>query len=249
VHRGEGSFHKIKEREKIFGTDVILVHRLLKNNIPEREYLLVTDSISSTQPNSTSKRIDWKTGTESYDFGHVDFKYIPLESWYDNVPEPVLPEPTIYRVRQPIVHSIAIAAPMEMVYDILIDLSQRKNFMVGMKGLSIKDKEINQLNRICTTFQCSLEHEKCTFETSSVHFSQTGISFTETLKEYPVTFDYVLQRNYNHTLLSLRIHPALRIPKKWLFDLLMKRKMANDARETLQKLKLYCETKADAGIS
>jgi hypothetical protein len=243
AHHGEGAFHKIKDREKIFGTDVILVHRLLKNSIPDREYLLVTDSIPSNTARPSPTEIDWKSGSETYDSGHISFRYFPLDSWYDKVPEPVLPEPTIYRVKQPLSHSVDIAAPVEIVYDSLIDLSQRKHYMVGLKGLSVKDAGHNRLNRICTTFQCSMEHEKCTFETSGVEITDNGVSFSETFKEHPITFDYVLQRHHDHTSLFLKIHPALKIPKKWLFDLIMKRMINNDSKRTLKNLKAYCESK------
>ena len=242
AHQGEGAFHKVKDREKIFGTDVILVHRLLKNSIPDREYLLITDTVHNAATPSPSDG-EWKNGTEVYDFGPVSYKYIPLESWYVNVPDPVLPEPTVYRVKQPAVHTIDIAVPMEKVYDTLIDLSQRSQFMVGMKGLTIKDKQHNRLNRICTTFQCSMEHDKCTFETSGVAVSDTSIRFSETVKEQPITFDYLLKRNNDHTSLSLSIHPDFRIPRKWLFDMLMKRKLISESKQTLQNLRRYCEEK------
>ena len=243
AHHGEGAFHKIKDREKIFGTDVILVHRLLKNSIPEREYLLVTDSIKSNNAEPARGEINWTSGSESYDSGQVGFYYFPLDSWYDKVPEPILPEPIIYRVKQPLLHSVDIAAPVEIVYDSLIDLSQRRHYMVGLKGLSVKDAEHNRLNRICTTFQCSMEHEKCTFETSGVEITDNGVSFSETFKEHPITFDYILRRNADHTSLSLKIHPDLKIPKKWLFDLIMRRTMNNDSKQTLKNLKAYCERK------
>jgi len=245
AHHGSGAFHRINNREKIFGTDIIQVHRLLKNNIGEREYLLVTDSLlpeSSTQP-STS--MTWLNGSESYDSGNVNFQYLPLESWYPLVPEPVLPEPTIYRVQHPEVHTVLIDADIETVYDSLVDLSQRQYFMTGMKGLTIKDQTHNHLNRICTTFQCSMEHDQCTFETSNVEFSPARYSFSETLKELPITFNYVMERKEDQTLVSLIIHPALKIPKKWMFDLMMKRKINRDSRKTLENLKVYCESKKE----
>lgn len=241
AHQGTASIHYIKEREKLFGKDVILVHRLLKNNIPQREYLLVTDSMP-VHPASLPEA--WQPSYEQYDFGDVHFRYLPLDSWYSSVPEPTTPAATVYRVTKPQIHTINIAAPIEAVYDSLIDLSQRKLYMVGMKGLSISDNKHNQLNRICTTFECSMEHDKCTFETSSVERTDDRLSFSETFKEHPITFEYLLERNDDHTSLSLEIHPALRIPKKWLFDLMIRRKLNKDSKQTLANLKRYCEEKS-----
>ncbi len=45
AHCGEVAVHKVRQHEELAGIDVILVHRLLKNDVPIREYLLVTDAV------------------------------------------------------------------------------------------------------------------------------------------------------------------------------------------------------------
>jgi hypothetical protein len=42
MHIGEVSIQRVKTFEKLFGTDVILAHRLLKNTVPSKEYVLMT---------------------------------------------------------------------------------------------------------------------------------------------------------------------------------------------------------------
>jgi uncharacterized protein DUF2652 len=42
MHIGEVSIQRVKTFEKLFGTDVILAHRLLKNSVPSKEYVLMT---------------------------------------------------------------------------------------------------------------------------------------------------------------------------------------------------------------
>lgn len=44
VHRGEAAFRKIRQFEELAGADVILVHRLLKNSVAAREYVLMTEA-------------------------------------------------------------------------------------------------------------------------------------------------------------------------------------------------------------
>jgi hypothetical protein len=44
AHRGEAMFQKINRFRELAGVDVILVHRMLKNDVPLREYVLVSDS-------------------------------------------------------------------------------------------------------------------------------------------------------------------------------------------------------------
>lgn len=44
LHVGEAIFKTIRQFEELAGEDVITVHRLLKNSVPTREYILMTES-------------------------------------------------------------------------------------------------------------------------------------------------------------------------------------------------------------
>jgi hypothetical protein len=45
THAGEIAFQKVKRYTELAGVDVILVHRMLKNEVPVPEYVLMTDSV------------------------------------------------------------------------------------------------------------------------------------------------------------------------------------------------------------
>jgi hypothetical protein len=48
VHTGTAVFHQIGGFNKVSGPDVILAHRLLKNSVPEKEYLLLSEAAHAT---------------------------------------------------------------------------------------------------------------------------------------------------------------------------------------------------------
>jgi len=48
IHIGEVAIEKIAQFEKLFGIDVILVHRMLKNSVPSREYVMMTEPLFSS---------------------------------------------------------------------------------------------------------------------------------------------------------------------------------------------------------
>jgi Protein of unknown function (DUF2652) len=48
VHAGDVAFEKIDRFEKLLGLDVIVVHRMLKNSVPAKEYLMLSDPAYST---------------------------------------------------------------------------------------------------------------------------------------------------------------------------------------------------------
>jgi hypothetical protein len=83
VHYGEISTTEIKGIPKLIGSDLILAYRILKNNIKEHEYLLMTDQYLKTQKkNYMDKSFRWseiKNGVTVYDyFETINYKYIPL---------------------------------------------------------------------------------------------------------------------------------------------------------------------------
>ncbi len=45
VHLGDVAIEQIGRFEKLFGLDVILVHRMLKNSVPAKEYVMMTDPL------------------------------------------------------------------------------------------------------------------------------------------------------------------------------------------------------------
>ena len=70
VHTGTAVFHQIGGFNKVSGPDVILAHRLVKNSIPDNEYLLM----SETAHRDIGTRMDGQflEGRESYDgFGTI----------------------------------------------------------------------------------------------------------------------------------------------------------------------------------
>ena len=71
VHSGTAVFHTIGGFNKVSGSDVILAHRLLKNSVPDDEYLLMTDTAYA----DVGKKMDGQfvQGSESCDgFGTVN---------------------------------------------------------------------------------------------------------------------------------------------------------------------------------
>src|SRR5438046_5461981 len=69
VHHGKFSRQRLGSVEQLHGTDVIVAHRLLKNSVPSKEYLLVTDAVLDRLPTGTLAR--FTPDTESFDLGSI----------------------------------------------------------------------------------------------------------------------------------------------------------------------------------
>ncbi|MXV53194.1 DUF2652 domain-containing protein [Pedobacter sp. HMF7647] len=81
VHYGNVMPALIKGRVKLIGTDVITIHRLLKNSISATEYILLTESYLNTnneQPLTSSLNESiLSTGSDSYEYlGRINYKFV-----------------------------------------------------------------------------------------------------------------------------------------------------------------------------
>ncbi|QCW98624.1 DUF2652 domain-containing protein [Aggregatimonas sangjinii] len=73
----------VGKRIKLMGEDVIVAHRLLKNNVPIDEYILISDQLISEYDSISNDDFDWASLKESSikikHMGDVGFKYINLK--------------------------------------------------------------------------------------------------------------------------------------------------------------------------
>lgn len=76
VHRGRFSRQRLGGVEQLHGADVIVPHRLAKNKVPIKEYLLATEAVLGRLSEERRKR--FTPCEETYDLGVVKAGYEPL---------------------------------------------------------------------------------------------------------------------------------------------------------------------------
>lgn len=125
VHRGMFSRQQIGQAVQLFGTDVNLVHRLAKNTVPLREYVLASAAALGGWPPDV--RGDFVQAPQTYDVGTVDASYQDLapvkeRALRDRVVE-VRPEEAraTFRYR--------FDAPTAAVWAVLMDPACRARFL------------------------------------------------------------------------------------------------------------------------
>lgn len=77
VHLGTAAFRKIRQFEEMAGEDVIIVHRLLKNTVASKEYVLASERFAELLDQSVQAQA--KPHTERYDhIGDVHLSLFPI---------------------------------------------------------------------------------------------------------------------------------------------------------------------------
>jgi hypothetical protein len=80
THYGEFTGYNVKNFSKLIGKDIIVAHQLLKNDIDQHEYWLVTESLIKgvNQQAGLPSWIDWNSSVRETENGAINFRYTPL---------------------------------------------------------------------------------------------------------------------------------------------------------------------------
>ena len=85
THYGEFTEYRIKDFLQLIGKDVIIAHQLLKNDIPQHEYWLITNILSGGKPpEKFTPWIQWDQGIKQVDNDKISFHFAQLSHLKSN---------------------------------------------------------------------------------------------------------------------------------------------------------------------
>jgi hypothetical protein len=215
AHAGPIETISVHGFEKPYGPDVILAHRLLKNDVPESEYLLVTDGITGPSDGSDSgidsiRLPEWASlieqTTEYEDYGAVPYRYIPLGPLSASIPDPpplVRPE----RSDNPITLGTHISRPTAEVFGLLSEFDSRRLWTKGLDEIRFEE---DRVNRVGTKHQCVIDGATFEFETTTNDFGEGRLAYGERILNSPFVDEaasyYILEEEDGGTRLSVEVH-------------------------------------------
>jgi hypothetical protein len=88
THYGEFATYQVKQFSKLIGKDVIVAHQLLKNDIEQHEYWLVTNGLlHGQQPGNLEDWMEWKSSAKETENGAIPFVYTQLTELKNELPD------------------------------------------------------------------------------------------------------------------------------------------------------------------
>ena len=197
IHYGDISTSQVKSMSKLFGKDVIVAHRLMKNDIDLTEYVLITNEVLNVC--STWIDIDqiaWEKpskGEGSYDFGSVKYCYITLAPLEQHIPQPRIDDYVSTKLNKVFFVESVINAPIELVFDVISDAHSKHLWVPGVKA---SDKTNGQITKNGSTHRCIMNgDESDPFLTShSFEINPDLITWTDTNHTANINFAFALQR-------------------------------------------------------
>jgi hypothetical protein len=153
AHYGHIKEIKVAQFVKATGVDMIVAHRLLKNDVDSHEYILITgaccEAVGQTVPDPM---LSWSKSSYTYHaIGNVDFEFATLTDYKTHIPPP--PERPKFVVDKGDDNlEIIINAPLKAVYQTLINVDKRPEWLMG----------VDSINREMTSERIGMQHN-CVF--------------------------------------------------------------------------------------
>ncbi|TKG94037.1 DUF2652 domain-containing protein [Puteibacter caeruleilacunae] len=245
VHTGEISMVSVKDRVKPFGEPVITIHRLLKNKIPDDEYVMVTDDYLNKWGDEETVGDtlgNWEKGNDCYDkIGNVKYNFLrlsPLKDMAFHGPTPI----ESLKFQHPLVFEETINARKDIVFELVSNLNYRHLWTKGVDAMEF-DKE--KLNRVGTKHICVIGDRRLEFETVTSNFGNDQLVLGERTQSIPLVREsiayYILEGEDDVTKLRIEIHFKPRKFIGWLLNPIFKRFMIKSFKQGITLLKEVAE--------
>ena len=246
AHFGDVAKKQVKDFTKLFGREVIVAHRLLKNDIPFGEYVLTTEALSEVVLDRDHKGSMWAepvAQNASYDVGEISYSYLSLAPLAARVPEPVVEDYALPGLdAQLMAHETEIQAPIELVFDVVADMGFRHHWLEGLKGSTDLNGKIAHNG---STHRCIIKGDDSDPFFVSHDFKRSGDEITFTDTNYKERFSNVFQLiklGPERTRVVMHTFVKRNVLKQWVFKLFIKRKLVNHISKSLDRLGAYCRT-------
>ena len=133
VHFGYLKEVKVAQFVKATGVDMIIAHRLLKNDVDSDEYVLITEPCcEAVGPGDPDPTLLWSKSSQRYDaIGKVDYEFATLTDYKARIPPPPAPPRFVVEKGDDNLE-IVINAPLRAVYQTLINVDKRPEWLAGV---------------------------------------------------------------------------------------------------------------------
>ena len=223
THYGEFTGYNVRNFQKLIGKDVIVAHQLLKNDIEQHEYWLVTDNLVQSEPPDFAEWMHWNSSAKKTDTGEVTFRYTQLSPLKNAVQPELVQQLELHKKKKMLSVSKDFETGIIQLFHAVGDFSYRRWWQEGVKAVEQVSHFLPRLGMRC---RCLLENGESYIYSSSYSFSPERIEFSETEEGSNSTRYYTLQQlNEKSTRLTVDYYLPKNVLGEFLFKLNQKKKL------------------------
>lgn len=237
IHYGEIEFISVKDTNKPYGSNVIKVHRLLKNEVPISEYALFSHEVDKETVSQLENQLQ-----ADYDFGQIAYAYEPLSQYKVELPE-ISPIPDNVPKHNLYSEEASINMPILELYEIISNFDYR---LLWSKGVNKVEYEKNRVNRVGDKHKCLIDKSVVNPTTVTKKAKKDQLVYGESTTEIPFTkklnIYYVLEpENEQKTRLRIEVFVDFK-PFGILLKRLMKKNFKKVIPENIKELILLADS-------
>ena len=239
THYGEFTGYNVKTFNKLIGKDIIVAHQLLKNDIQQHDYWLVTEGLAGNNISvDLPEKLNWNKSIKQTETGTIPFQYTHLSHLKNDLT--VDPPPQLEIKKRVKVLSFYREYDAEIISLLhgVVDFDTRKRWNVNVKD--IDNVTHSMLTRLGTSHRCILEKGHAIMYSSSYSFAPEKIEYSETdeKKNYATYFTFTKITD-TRTGLTLDLYIKKNLLMITLFKLVEKKKMEKAFNQSLSNLEEF----------
>ena len=236
THYGEFTPLNVQRFNKLIGKDVIVAHQLLKNDIAQHEYWLVTKNLlQDKQPAQLAQWMHWDSSTKQTGSGDISFHYTQLGPLKNEIPRPSTHPETAKKIKM-----LSVSRDYEIDVKTLCYTVVHFEFRhLWYKGIKAIDEVEHFLPGIGSRHRHVLENGKIEmmYISSFLYDPEGKTIFSETNQKDKSSIYFIAEKTGEHSSrLTLEIYFQPNIIKQALFNRLEKKKKEQELRLSLQRL-------------
>jgi len=245
IHYGIISINQVKSSTKLFGKDLIVAHRLMKNDISLKEYVMITHQLLNACSSWVEiEQIAWETpsqGNSNYDFGAIKYCYLSLVPLQSHIPQLAIEDYAQPKMSKMLSVESVINAPIELVFNIVSDTHAKHLWILNVTA---SDKTNGKIIKNGSTHRCIMNgDENDPFLTShSFKIAKDVITWTDTNHAEKSNLVITLRRIGNSiTRMYITVLQRQNPIQKILYNLIKKKGVVQFFSGSLIKLNEYCQ--------
>jgi len=249
IHYGHAANIEIGDQKKLMGADVVLAHKVLKNDISSDEYVLITNNYFQAHPdksvNSNQNWVSWKNGANEYEgIGKIDYSFYLLSALHSEVGEP--PKRELFKKsKNPVSNKILINGSVKKIHSVVSDVALKTHLSNG-NVKTVYDEAVIQ--RVGSSHKCITPKQSLDFKVTDNKVSDERAEFAEALTNNfflkGMTFYSVIEHRGNgQSQLTSEVHYSNIGLLGRVLGIFIRPSIKKSVKEAQQAIKIYIESK------
>lgn len=247
VHFGSLQEYAIGDRVKLFGREVILAHRLLKNTVDSREYILITEPEAGSKSTFDFSKEGFESKTEVFEeLGEVKIWHKSLSAYREGL-EALPPRNPLSIPSVKLSDCITVQSDLISLVRAVTEPEHRLNWINNLRKIELKE---HRINRIHTTHECLIGQGTIEVTLEDLVQSENEVKLIERSKMSFPPMEFFILYTFSKTAhgIDVRMGNALEASKNgrlisFTFPLI-NRMLARQNFKNLKRLKHYVESEA-----